>query len=72
MNCICPGAVRTGMTAGISEEDKAEFARRRVPLARYAEPEEIAQMTLSICLPAASYLNGAVIPVDAGLTIKNA
>jgi 3-oxoacyl-[acyl-carrier protein] reductase len=29
-------------------------------------------MTLSICLPAASYLNGAVIPVDAGLTIKNA
>jgi 3-oxoacyl-[acyl-carrier protein] reductase len=72
VNCICPGAVRTGMTAEISEENKAEFARRRVPLARYAEPEEIAQMTLSICLPAASYLNGAVIPVDAGLTIKNA
>jgi len=72
VNCICPGAVRTGMTAEISEEDKQEFARRRVPLARYAEPEEIAHMTLNLALPASSYVNGAVIPVDAGLTIKNA
>jgi 3-oxoacyl-[acyl-carrier protein] reductase len=72
VNCICPGAVRTGMTAEIPEEAKQEFARRRVPLARYAEPEEIAQMTLNLALPASSYVNGAVIPVDAGLTIKNA
>lgn len=72
VNCICPGAVRTGMTAAIDEDAKTEFARRRIPLNRYADPEEVAQMTVSLCLPAASYLNGAVIPVDAGLTIKNA
>jgi 3-oxoacyl-[acyl-carrier protein] reductase len=72
VNCICPGAIRTGITAAIPEENKTKFVRRRVPLVRYGEPEEVAQMTFSCCLPAASYLNGAIIPVDAGLTVKNA
>lgn len=72
VNCICPGAVNTGMTSNIADEHKHEFARRRVALRRYAEPEEIAQMTLSLVLPAASYLTGTAIPVDGGLTIKNA
>ena len=72
VNCICPGAIRTGMTAAIKEEHKQIFAKRRVPLARYAEPEEVAHGTLNFVLPASSYMNGAVLPVDAGLTIKNA
>ena len=72
VNCICPGAIRTGMTAGIKEEHKQIFARRRVPLARYAEPEEVAHGTLSLVLPASSYMNGIALPMDAGLTIKNA
>ncbi len=72
VNCICPGAVRTGITKDIPEEHKTKFVRRRVPLVRYADPEEVAQMTFNCCLPAMSYLNGAVIPVDGGLTIKNA
>jgi len=70
-NCICPGPIRTGMTAGIPDEAKEKFARRRVPLRRYGEPEEVAQMTLSLVLPAASYLNGAVIPVDGGMLAQN-
>jgi 3-oxoacyl-[acyl-carrier protein] reductase len=70
-NCICPGPIRTGMTAGIPEEDKEKFARRRVPLRRYGEPEEVAQMTLSLVLPASSYVNGVVIPVDGGMSIQN-
>ena len=72
VNCICPGAVNTGMTSNINDDHKQLFARRRVALKRYAEPEEIAQMTLSLVLPAASYLTGVAIPVDGGLTIKNA
>lgn len=72
VNCVCPGAVRTGITRDIPEEHKTKFVRRRVPLVRYADPEEVAHMTFNICLPAMSYLNGAVIPVDGGLTIKNA
>ena len=43
-----------------------------VPLRRYGIPEEVANMTLSVVLPAASFLNGVHIPVDGGLTIKNA
>ena len=59
------------MTAGIPDEAKTKFARRRVPLRRYGDPEEVAQMTLSLVLPAASYVNGVVIPVDGGMTVQN-
>ena len=71
VNCICPGPIVTGMTANITDADKETYARRRVPLRRYGDPEEVAQMTLSCCLPAASFLNGAVIPVDGGMTIRH-
>ena len=72
VNCICPGAIRTGMTEKYPEEAKQEFARRRIPIRRYADPEEVAHATLSLALPASSYINGAILPVDAGLTVKNA
>lgn len=71
VNCICPGPINTGMTAGIDDEAKQVYAKRRVPLRRYGDPEEVAQMTLSCCLPAASFLNGAVIPVDGGMSIRH-
>lgn len=70
-NCVCPGPIRTGMTAPIPEAAKAKFARRRVPLRRYGDPEEVAHATLNFVLPASSYMNGAVIAVDGGLSIQN-
>jgi len=70
-NCVCPGPIRTGMTAGIPDDAKDKFARRRVPLRRYGEPEEVAHMTLSLVLPAASFTNGVVVPVDGGMTSQN-
>ena len=72
VNCICPGPIRTGMTQAIPEEQKEIYARRRVALKRYADPEEVAHGTLNFCLPASSFMTGAVLPVDGGLTIKNA
>lgn len=72
VNCVCPGPIRTGMTSAIPDEAKRKFARRRVPLGRYGEPEEVAHGTLSLVLPAASYINGAVLMVDGGMTIRNA
>ena len=71
VNCICPGPILTGMTAGIPEAARNKFARRRVPLRRYAIPEEVAHMTLNLALPASSYVTGTTIPVDGGLTIQN-
>ena len=72
VNCVCPGPVRTGMTDSIPEESKREYARRRVALRRYAEPEEVAHGTLSLVLPAAGFITGVALPVDGGLTIRNA
>ena len=72
VNCICPGPIRTGMTDAIPEEQKEVYARRRVALKRYADPEEVAHGTLSLVLPASSFITGVALPVDGGLTIKNA
>lgn len=72
VNCICPGPINTGMTAGIADEDKVIFAKRRTALRRYAEPEEVAHGTLSLVLPASQYITGVTLPVDGGLTIRNA
>jgi len=72
VNCICPGPIRTGMTQAIPEADKATFAARRTAMRRYGEPEEVAHITLSLCLPAASYITGVTIPVDGGLMARNA
>jgi 3-oxoacyl-[acyl-carrier protein] reductase len=71
VNCICPGPINTGMTEPIPDEAKARFARRKVPLQRYADPEEVAQGILSLVLPASSYVNGVVLPVDGGMMAKN-
>lgn len=71
VNCVCPGPIDTGMTAGIDDDAKATYARRRVPLRRYGHPEEVAQMTLNLCLPASSFVNGAVIAVDGGMSIRH-
>lgn len=72
VNAICPGPIATGMTEKVSEADKAVYAQRRTALRRYGQPEEVAHMTLSLCLPAASYVTGVTIPVDGGLMARNA
>jgi 3-oxoacyl-[acyl-carrier protein] reductase len=72
VNCVCPGPINTSMTAPIPDDAKTLFAKRRVPLRRYGEPEEVAHATLSLCLPASSFMNGVVFVVDGGMTIRNA
>ena len=72
VNCICPGPIHTGMTAAISDEHKAAFARRHTALRRYGEPEEVAHAMLNLALPASSYITGVVLPVDGGQTARSA
>jgi 3-oxoacyl-[acyl-carrier protein] reductase len=72
VNCICPGPINTGMTSVFSDDMKNRFAKRRTAIHRYGDPEEVAHATLSLVLPAASYITGATLVVDGGLTIRNA
>jgi 3-oxoacyl-[acyl-carrier protein] reductase len=67
-NCVCPGATLTGMTEAIPEVDREKFARRHIPLGRYGRPEEIAHMIVALTAEGASFVNGAVIAVDGGMT----
>ncbi|HEY8490222.1 MAG TPA: SDR family NAD(P)-dependent oxidoreductase [Dehalococcoidia bacterium] len=72
VNCVCPGPIRTAMTAGIPEEAKQQYAHRRTALRRYGEPEEVAHVILSLALPAASFVTGVALAVDGGLTVRRA
>ncbi len=72
VNCICPGPIRTGMTEAIPEEAKQRYAHQRTALRRYGLPEEVAHLTLSLAMPAASFVTGVALPVDGGLTIRRA
>jgi 3-oxoacyl-[acyl-carrier protein] reductase len=67
-NCVCPGATLTGMTEPIPAADRDRFARRHIPLGRYGRPEEVAFMIVALTAPEASFVNGAVITVDGGMT----
>ena len=60
------------MTAAVPDDAKRKYVHRRIPLNRYGDPEEVAQVTVSLCLPAASFVTGAAIPVDGGLMARNA
>jgi 3-oxoacyl-[acyl-carrier protein] reductase len=71
VNAVCPGPIRTGMTAVIPDDAKDTFARRRVPAGRYGAPEEVAHAIWSLVLPGASYVNGSVLSVDGGMTAQN-
>ncbi|GAA0903270.1 3-oxoacyl-[acyl-carrier-protein] reductase [Streptomyces thermoalcalitolerans] len=65
-NVVAPGFVDTDMTRALSEEQRKDILEK-VPLGRYAQPEEIAATVRFLASDDASYITGAVIPVDGGL-----
>ena len=69
-NVVAPGFVETDMTAGLSDERRAEILRS-VPLGRMAQAAVVAGVVTWLASPAASYVTGAVIPVDGGLGMGN-
>jgi 3-oxoacyl-[acyl-carrier protein] reductase len=65
-NVIAPGFIDTEMTAELPEDRKKTYLSA-VPAGRFASPEEVAAAVRFIASPEASYITGAVIPVDGGL-----
>ena len=74
VNGVCPGEVDTPMLRGagratpVSDEYLAEMADRVVPIGRLAQPEEIGRVVVFLASDAASYMTGALVAVDAGVT----
>jgi 3-oxoacyl-[acyl-carrier protein] reductase len=65
-NVVAPGFVQTDMTDVLTDQQKADITAR-VPLGRYATPDEIAAAVTWLAGDGAAYVTGAVIPVDGGL-----
>ena len=69
VNAVCPGAVRTPMTAAMASDPDIEKATAMMhPMGRFAEPEEIAEIAVMLVSGASSYMTGAIVPVDGGFT----
>ena len=67
VNAVCPGFVETRITGHLTDEVKQRYIEM-TPAGRFATPEEVAAVIAFLTTGDASYVSGAVISVDGGLT----
>jgi 3-oxoacyl-[acyl-carrier protein] reductase len=65
-NVVAPGFIDTDMTTNLPEDTVASY-KKNIPAGRFAQPEEVAKVVVWLASDDASYISGAVIPVDGGL-----
>lgn len=68
VNCVAPGAIRTDMTAFLTEEDRAALAGE-TPLGRMGDPEEVAEAVRFLAGEESRFITGQVLRVDGGMVI---
>lgn len=71
VNAVCPGPIRTGMTAHSTEEYDRRYLKYYTILNRAGQAEEIAHAILNLALPSSGFITGASIVVDGGLVARS-
>ncbi len=73
VNTVAPGLVRTqALLSAIGDPQLEASLEQGIPLGRFARPQELAQSVLFLASPAASYITGALLAVDGGLSALEA
>lgn len=69
INSIQPGRIHSEQIGKRypTKESVAEFAAAEIPMGRFGEPEELADLAIFLCSPRAGYITGTVVPVDGGM-----
>ncbi|MFA7544018.1 MAG: SDR family oxidoreductase, partial [Candidatus Cloacimonadaceae bacterium] len=69
VNAVAPGFIETEMTAVLSDQVRAEYAKV-IPLAKMGSPLDVAKLCLFLASSESQYITGQTIAVDGGLTMQ--
>jgi 3-oxoacyl-[acyl-carrier protein] reductase len=70
INCIQPGRILSEQILRFhpTEENRRKFSEENIPMGRFGEPEELADLAVFLASPRAGYITGTVTPVDGGMS----
>ncbi|MEW9583264.1 SDR family NAD(P)-dependent oxidoreductase [Paraburkholderia sp. DGU8] len=70
VNAIAPGWIATPLTQALQDDvGRSQAILERTPMRRWGTPDEVAQVAVFLCTPAASFMTGAIVPVDGGYLV---
>ena len=70
VNCVAPGITLTPMGKDTVSSLPADYARTKIPLQRYASPEEIARCIVFVASPVAGFMTGATVDINGGRDLR--